>query len=240
MESTIKEVTGKLFKDGPYEYMIYIKSGDLGVGVINSISIVIENAPDYIGIDILLYVMGHLIDAGGEELKNSQDEFMINKIVMEQYESLGEMITAMGLSTEFGLQSFTNLNNTILTHKDKKIDLKNINQKISTRTAKLTKAMDYMINTFTSPIEGISMKLSYEISGKPIRFKNEITPALNIDVMIGTNKGVTDYNQKNVIIDAFKDQLLEVSPIQIHSYDKVNVNITLKPDVVNGLTQIKA
>jgi hypothetical protein len=239
MESTIKEVTGKLFKDGPYEYMIYIKSGDLGVGVINSISIVIENIPDYVGIDVLLYAMSHVIDAGGEELKNSQDEFMINKIVMEQYESLGEMITAMGLSTEFGLQSFTNLNNTILTHKDKKIDLKNINEKVSTRTNKLTKAMEYIANTFTSPIDGVETKISYKISGKPGRSYNTIIPALRLDVKINTDKGVS-INQKDEISKAFKDQLQEISPIQIHSYDILVIVVDFKPNIVNGLIQLKA
>jgi hypothetical protein len=239
MESTIKEVTGKLFKDGPYEYMIYIKSGDLGVGVINSISVVIENTPDYVGIDILLYAMSHLIDAGGEELKNSQDEFMINNIRMKEYEFLGEMITAMGLSTEFGLQSFTNLNNTILEHNDKKIDLKDINEKVSARTNKLTKAMEYIANTFTSPIEGVETKLSYKISGKPGRANNTIIPALRLDVKINTDKGVS-LEQKNQIGSAFKDQLQEISPIQIHSYDILVIVVDFKPDIVNGLIQIKA
>jgi hypothetical protein len=101
--------------------------------------------------------------------------------------ALGEIMTAMGLSTEFGLQSFTQLNNTILEHKDKKIDLKEIKQKVYTRINKLTKAMEYIANTFTSPIEGIETKLSYNVAGSMSRLNNSIVPALRLDVNI-TNR----------------------------------------------------
>jgi hypothetical protein len=239
MEDIIKQITGKLFKDGPYEYQIYIKSGDLGLGAINSISIFVENIPDHIGIDILLYAMGNLIDIAGEELKNSEDEFMINKIIIEGYPTLGDMLSAMNFTTEFGVRSFTQLNNSIMTYKDKKIDLKDINQKSSSRINKLTKAMDYIANTFTSPIEGIETNLSYKISGKPTRLKNSITPALRLDVKITTDKGVS-IDQKTEISKIFKDQLQEISPIQIQSYDILVIVVDFKPKMVNGLVQIKA
>lgn len=238
MESTIKEVTGKLFKDGPYEYMIYIKSGDLGVGVINSISVVIENIPDYVGIDVLLYAMSHVIDAGGEELKNSQDEFMMNRIVMKKYSALGEIMTAMGLSTEFGLQSFTQLNNTILEHKDKKIDLKEIKQKVYTRINKLTKAMEYIANTFTSPIEGMEIKLSYNVAGSMSRLNNSIVPALRLDVNIITDKAVS-ISQKDEIGKAFKDQLQEISPIQIQTYDIIAITVDFRSNRFDDYIGIK-
>jgi len=227
MES-IKQVTGKIFEDGPYEYKIYIKSGDLGLGNINSISIFVENTPDHIGADLILYAMGRLIDVAGEELKSSEDEFMINSIYMEKYETLGEMVTAMGFSTELGLQSFSQLNTAILRNRDKKIDLKNINDNITIRSNKLTKALSYIANNFTSPIDGIDFNIVYEVSGKPVRAKNDISPGLNVVVNLTPDRKInpiTDYQKKNLIISAFKDQLSDISPIQIQAYDRLAINI---------------
>ena len=225
MESTIKQIAGKLFKDGPYEYRIYIKSGDLGVGNINSISLFVENTPDHIGVDLIIYAMGRLIDIAGDELKNSNDEFMINKIIMEEYEALGEMLTAMKFSTEFGLQSFSQLNDIILRNKDKKIDLKEINEKIAVRSNKMIKALNYMSTKFQSPIEGMTTKITYEVSGKPLRNKNDITPGLNVSVKIVCDKPITDYNTKNEIASEFKEQLSHISPIQIQTYDRLNIEV---------------
>jgi hypothetical protein len=239
MES-IKQVTGKIFEDGPYEYKIYIKSGDLGLGNINSISIFVENTPDHIGVDLILYAMGRLIDVAGEELKSSEDEFMINSIYLEKYTSLGEMVTSMGFSTELGLQSFSQLNATLLKNRDKKIDLKEIKQKVYTRINKLTKAMGYIANTFTSPIEGIETKVvSHNVAGSLLKSKNTIVPALRIDVNIKTDKGIS-VDKRQEIGKAFKDQLMDVSPIDIHPYDTLAIVVDFKPDVVNGLTYIKA
>jgi predicted RNA-binding protein Jag len=227
MES-IKQVTGKIFEDGPYEYKIYIKSGDLGLGNINSISLFVENTPDHIGVDLIIYAMGRLIDVAGEELKSSEDEFMINSIYMEKYETLGEMVTAMGFSTELGLQSFSQLNAAILKNRDKKIDLKNINDNITIRSNKLTKALSYIANNFTSPIDGINFNIVYEVSGKPVRAKNDISPGLNVVVNLTPDRKInpiTDYQKKNLIISAFKDQLSDISPIQIQAYDRLAINI---------------
>jgi hypothetical protein len=240
MEDIIKQITGKLFKDGPYEYQIYIKSGDLGLGAINSISIFVDNIPDHVGVDLIIYAMGRMIDVAGEELKSSEDEFMINKIIVERYPSLGEIVTAMGFTTELGLQSFTQLNATLLKNRNKKIDLKELKQKVSSRVTKLTKVMEYITNTFTSPIEGIETKVvSHNVAGILLKSNNTIVPALRLDVNITTDKGIIG-DKKNEIIKAFKDQLREISPIEIHSYDILAINVFFKPDVVNGLTQIKA
>jgi hypothetical protein len=229
MESIIKQIAGKVFKDGPYEYRIYIKSGDLGgLGNINSISLFVENTPGHIGVDLIIYAMGHLIDIAGPELKNSKDEFMINKIYMEEYESLGEMITAMGFSGEFGLQPFPQLNSVILRNKDKKIDLEGLNTSISTRANKLKKALDYMAGSYVSPIDGSPTKITYNISGKPTRSNNTLVPGLTINVNMQINNGtntITDYQTKNTIVSDFKEQLRDISPIQINSYDNFVVNI---------------
>ena len=240
MEDIIKQITGKLFKDGPYEYQIYIKSKDLGLGTINSISIFVDNIPDHVGVDLIIYAMGQLIDIAGEELKSSEDEFMINKIIVERYPSLGEMVTAMGFTTELGLQSFSQLNATLLKNRDKKIDLKELKQKVSSRVTKLNKVMEYITNTFTSPIEGVETKVvSHNVAGILLKSNNTIVPALRLDVNIKTDKGIS-VDKRQEIGKAFKDQLLDVSPIDIHPYDILAIVVDFKPDVVNGLTQIKA
>ena len=146
----------------------------------------------------------------------------------------------MGFTTELGLQSFSQLNATLLKNRDKKIDLKELKQKVSSRVTKLNKVMEYITNTFTSPIEGVETKVvSHNVAGLLLKSNNTIVPALRLDVNITTDKGIIG-DKKNEIIKAFKDQLREISPIEIHSYDILAINVFFKPDVVNGLTQIKA
>jgi hypothetical protein len=60
-----------------------------------------------------------------------------------------------------------------------------------------------------------------------------------LDVKITTDKGVS-INQKDEIGKSFKDQLQEISPIQIQAYDILVIVVDFKPKMVNGLVQIKA
>lgn len=221
MENIIKQIAGKVFQDGPYEYRIYIKSADLGT-VITSISIFIENTPDYVGVDLILYALGHIIDVGGEELKNTESEFMINKIIMEDYESLGEMISAMGITSEFGVQSFEDLNRRVLANKDKKVDLAEINRKIQTRMAKFKKALIYTAKVFEHQ-QGLSTSV-VSLTGNPRRINNgAILPALSASITIRTAN--TDYNAKETIRKAFMNYLEDHNPIELTQNDSIKIDV---------------
>ena len=47
---TLAGLAGQVFKDGPYEYRIYVKTGELGDETIVSISVFIENTPPHVGV----------------------------------------------------------------------------------------------------------------------------------------------------------------------------------------------
>jgi len=225
MENIIKQIAGKVFKDGPYEYRIYMKSADLGT-VITSISIFIENTPDQVGVDLIMYALAHLIDVGGEELKTSESEFMINKIIMEEYESLGEMISAMGLSSEFGVQSFEDLNKRVLNNKDKKVDLAEINRKIKTRSAKLQKALEYAVRLFEKEYN-LQASVSHPVSGRPKRTSgNTIFPGLDTSITIWTPEN--DYAVKNDLRDKMKSIIDDVTPIEITQNDNIKIDVVHK------------
>lgn len=221
MENIIKQIAGKVFNDGPYEYRIYMKSADLGT-VITSISIFIENTPDYVGIDLLIFAMGHIIDAGGEELKNTESEFMFNKVIMEDYESLGEMLSAMGITSEFGVQSFQNLNKAILSNKDKKIDLSEINAKIQTRLSKIKKALIHTVKVFEHE-QGVSTSLS-KLEGQPRRTQNnKIVPAISANIII--RSGNTDWNVREQFRRVFLDYLDRYNPIELTNTDAIKIDV---------------
>ena len=85
-----------------------------------------------------------------------------------------------------------------------------------------------MAGSYVSPIDGSPTKITYEISGKPTRSNNTLVPGLTINVNMQINNGtntITDYQTKNTIVSDFKEQLRDISPIQINSYDNFVVNI---------------
>jgi hypothetical protein len=221
MENIIKQIAGKVFNDGPYEYRIYIKSADLGT-VITSISIFIENTPDHVGVDLLIYALGHIIEVGGEELKTIDSEFMINKVIMEEYESLGEMLSSMGITTEFGVQSFEDLNRAVLSNKDKKIDLAEINKRIETRIAKFKKALIYTARLFEHE-QGLTTSVT-SIEGNPRRSQNgTILPAISANITIRT--GNTDWNARETFRKAFMNYLNDHTPIELTQTDAIKIDV---------------
>lgn len=225
----ISSLAGQVFKDGPYEYRIYVKTGDLGDETIVSISVFIENAPPSVGVDLYLMALQRVAEVAGEHVQNS--EWMINKVILEQNESLGEMTSMITgqRSNIFGLQSFQSLLDKIKTNLNKKIDFQQVNDTIAIRIKKLTKVLNY-IQTKLPTLKNLSSKMTYTISGEAKRHNDDLlAPSIKAEInveLMETRGGETFIRS---LTGALKEEVYNMiedySPIDIHSYDNISVNV---------------
>lgn len=226
---TLAGLAGQVFKDGPYEYRIYVKTGDLGDDTILSISIFIENSPPYLGVDLYLMALQHVAEVAGEHIDNS--EWMINKVILEEHESLGEMTSMITgqRGNIFGLQSYRSLEEKIKTNLNKKLDFQQVNDAISIRIKKLTKVLNYIQKKLTT-LKNMSSKMTYTISGEAKRFNDDLlAPSIKAEInveLMETRGGETFIRS---LTGALKEEVYNMiedySPIDIHSYDNISINV---------------
>jgi hypothetical protein len=227
---TLAGLAGQVFTDGPYEYRIYVKTGELGDSSIVSISIFIENTPPHVGVDLYLMALKRVAEVAGDHIENS--EWMINKVIIEQYEALGEMTPMVTgqRSNIFGLQSYRNLEEKIRTNLTKSINFQQVNDIIDVRKRKLTKVLNYMQKTL--PTYKQPLNITYTISGEVKRHNEEIlAPSIKADINVTmVEKPKASDHTARVIIDAIKDSIYEMiedlSPIDIHSYDNITIKVS--------------
>jgi hypothetical protein len=227
-EPDFGQLAGRVFKDGPYEYRIYIKSGSLGDDTIVAVSLFIENIPPYVGVDLYMYAMGHIVEVAGTAIDNS--EWMINKVVMEEYENLGDMSSAiMGTDKvkDFGLQPLSSLMNKIKINLNKKMDLEELNRKVQVRLAKMIKLIKYMQKNVTS-VKDIPIQISYQANGAPKRYQETLVPGITVKVKVTYDKTYDETKPQLETRDLrsqIEDMLKEYSPIEWHPYDTITVAI---------------
>lgn len=225
-EPQLNQLAGKVFKDGPYEYRIYLKTGSLGDEDIVAVSLFIENIPPYVGVDLYMYAMGHIVEVAGHHIDGS--EWMINKVILEEYENLGEissMIMGADKVKDFGLQSLSTLMSKIKINLNKKLDLEEVNRKIQVRLAKMVKLIKYMQKNITS-IDNVPISLSFKANGAARRHNETLAPGIVVNITVtydeneDTNKLVAHKDIRNQIEHMIK----EYSPINFHPYDNITVN----------------
>jgi hypothetical protein len=225
-EPQLNKLAGVVFNDGPYEYRIYLKTGSLGDEDIVAVSLFIENIPPYVGVDLYMYAMGHIVEVAGHHIDGS--EWMINKVILEEYENLGEissMIMGADKVKDFGLQSLSTLMSKIKINLNKKLDLEEVNRKIQVRLAKMVKLIKYMQKNITS-IDNVPISLSYKANGAARRHNETLAPGIVVDVAVtydqneDTNNPVAHKDIRNQIEHMIK----EYSPINFHPYDNITVS----------------
>ena len=228
---TLAGLAGQVFKDGPYEYRIYVKTGELGDETIVSISIFIENTPSHVGVDLYLMALNRVAEVAGDHIEKS--EWMINKVIIEQYEALGEMtpmITGQR-SNIFGLQSYRSLEEKIRANLSKSINFQEVNDIIDIRKRKLTKVLNYMQKTLPTANKQ-PLQITYTISGEAKRHNEEIlAPSIKADINVTMmEKPKASDHVARSIIEAVKDSVYEMIqdllPIDIHSYDNITVKVS--------------
>jgi hypothetical protein len=224
-EPQFGQLAGKVFKDGPYEYRIYIKTGSLGDDEIVAVSLFIENIPPYVGVDLYMYAMGHIVELAGTAIDNS--EWMINKVIMEEYEHLGEissMIMGADKVKDFGLQPLSSLMSKIKINLNKKMDLEEVNRKIQIRLAKMIKLIKYMQKNITT-ISNVPISITYKASGAARRHHETLAPGITVKITVAY-----DSDKAKILIGPndirlqIEQMLKDYSPIEWHPYDNITVD----------------
>lgn len=230
-EPQFGQLAGKVFKDGPYEYRIYIKTGSLGDENIVAVSLFIENIPSYVGVDLYMYAMGHIVELAGDTIENS--DWMINKVIMEEYEHLGEissMIMGADKVRDFGLQSLSGLMSKIKINLNKKMDLEEVNRRIQVRLSKMVKLIKYMQKNITS-IDDVPVIINYVANGAAKRHNETLAPGIRVKVNVSIrttwNNGNTKLSSQiiNQVKDKIENYLSDHSPIDWHPYDSIQVDL---------------
>lgn len=235
-ENPFKPLAGHTFKEGPYEYRIYVKTGEIGDDHIVSISIFLENIPNIVGMDLVDLAIAHVRALTPEDMKTSAN-FMINKIVMEEYESMGEVSRSLIKGVSLGLQSLDSLTDVIERNMDKKIDFEEINRAISARSRKVNKTISFLndqIKTVQADNNIYSVQaITGNVSGAPTKnSEGIIKPGINvkITVHIFDKPGQTAVqrmanNDSWKISRDFRETFNHHSIIDLHSYDKFEVDV---------------
>lgn len=228
LNENINSLAGQVFTDGPYEYRIYVKTGELGDDSIVSLSIFIENTPSHVGVDLYLMALEKVAQVAGDHIQNS--DWMINKVILESYESLGEMTSMiMGeRSNTFGLQSFQSLLQKIKTNLNKKIDFEEVNSTIDIRKRKLTKVLEYMQRTLTK-VNNIKLSLkSYNIIGEAKRHNEDtLAPSIKIKMIVAIDTKAPEKNSRDAlqsVREKIQTIMEDLSSIDLHSYDTVTID----------------
>jgi hypothetical protein len=230
LNEEINSLAGQVFTDGPYEYRIYVKTGELGDDSIVSLSIFIENTPAHVGVDLYLMALEKVAQVAGDHIQNS--DWMINKVILESYEGLGEMTSMiMGQrSNVFGLQSFQSLLQKIKTNLNKKIDFEEVNSIIEVRKRKLTKVLEYMQRTLTK-VNNTSLSLkSYSITGEAKRHNEDtLAPSIKVKMIVAIKPEIKSNRE---ILEAVREKIHSImedlSSIDLHSYDTVTIDWDVK------------
>jgi hypothetical protein len=224
-EPDFSQLAGKVFNDGPYQYRIYIKTGSLGDDNIVAVSLFIENVPPYVGVDLYMYAMGHIVEVAGTAIDNS--EWMINKVIMEEYEHLGEissMIMGADKVKDFGLQPLNTLMSKIKINLNKKMDLEEVNRKIQIRLTKMVKLIKYVQKNVTS-VKDIPIQISYQANGAAKRHNENLAPGITVKVTVAydrNNEKVKELRQDDIRTHVY-DILKDYSPIEWHPYDNITI-----------------
>jgi hypothetical protein len=227
-EPDFGQLAGVVYKDGPYQYRIYIKTGSLGDDNIVAVSLFIENIPPYVGVDLYMYAMGHIVEVAGTAIDDS--EWMINKVIMEEYEHLGEissMIMGADKVKDFGLQSLNTLMNKIKINLNKKMDLEEVNKKIQVRLNKMVKLIKYIQKNVTS-IDGVPISITYQANGTAKRHQETLAPGITFKVRVTYDGKDPKTPTPNDMRRSVEDMLRDYSPIEWQPYDNIAVDISLK------------
>jgi hypothetical protein len=225
---------GTVFNDGPYEYEVMVKSGSiLTDNSVVGISIAVLNTPAYIGGDLLVYMLGHLMDSGGEELRSSEAKFMIAKIILEEYSTLGDVAPLINITSNIKPKPLDELSKIILAEKTNLYNLEEISNKVESRMSKFKKTMDYITNTY-EPVddEFNPFKITYSVVPKIIKDKNTLYPGIAATVTLAMSIKYDNRGHYIVSPNLIKYQqhlmetIMDVLPLEINrTKDQIRVNV---------------
>jgi hypothetical protein len=217
--SWANKINNTSYKNGQYEYKLTIRSKPLWENEpIIFIDVQIKYYAGNPGIDVLLFAINDIITEN-PNIKNIKTDFMISRILINNEQN--DLLKILNLDMEFAPQPFNDLTKKILKHKNKLLDITNLNKTINNRINKINNTLEYLTQTYETNIIKIN-KITFNV------IPNEkITQDPAIVIIINTYYDKLKYlklgNEMEINND-IKKELSEISPVDIKNYDRIIFN----------------
>jgi hypothetical protein len=225
-------IASTTFKDGPYEYDIRLVLGSLTEdNDLIGLNIHVHNFPDYVGSDLLVYTLGHLVDTKSEILKNPDISWILAKVTMDSLTNVKDISNSIFPSIQVDdFLPFNQFSKTILDHKDEKIDLNKIKETIQSRITKLTKALEHLKNTYQVEKEELKkfepFNMTYDITSNIRLVRDNMVPGLKVVIKFKPSSHLfhtISYRLQAELKKDILETLGEISPIDFNAYDEVSI-----------------
>jgi hypothetical protein len=215
----------KLFKDAGYSYTVLLRFNSLLEDEVQcGISIVVDANVEEVGMDLVKYAMGHIIEEAGDQIKILEKEIEIEWSIVsllltgvEFY--FGSILDVIG-SVPDKMMSFQELNRSILNSKDTPLNLASLDARKENKKNKLIKTLDYLIQQFK---DEYIKEIKYKMDIKLEKIDNDIAPYVTITFSVyhayhdntPAIYGGTYDTYTSEIKDSLTEELHQISPIDL-------------------------
>ena len=227
----------KEFNDAGYSYAVLLKFNSLLENEVQcGISIVVNPNADEVGMDLVKYAMGHIIEEVGDQIKILEKEIEIEwtiiSVLLTGTDYLGNILDIIG-SVPNKMVSFQELNKSILNSKDTPLNLASLEAKKENKKNKLIKTLDYLIQQFK---DEYIKEIKYKMDIKLEKIDNDIAPYVTIAFSVyhayhdntPAIYGGTFDTYTSEIKNSLTEELHQISPIDLsNKKDRILFNFIL-------------
>ncbi len=214
----------KEYKDAGYSYTVLLRFNSILEDEVQcGISIVVNANVEEVGMDLVKYAMGHIIEEAGDQIKILEKEIEIEwsivSVLLTGTDYFGSILDVIG-SVPDKMMSFQELNRSILNSKDTPLNLASLDARKENKKNKLIKTLDYLIQQFK--YEYIK-EIKYKMDIKLEKIDNNIAPYVTITFSVyhtyNDNTpaiyGGTYDTYTSEIKDSLTEELHQISPIDL-------------------------
>jgi hypothetical protein len=214
----------KSFKDAGYHYSVIIKFNSILENEAQcGISIIVDASVGEVGMDLVKYAMGHIIEEAGDQIKILEKEieleWTIVSVLVTGMDYFGSILNIIG-SVPSKMMSFQELNRSILNSKNTPLNLSNLEARKENKKNKLIKTLDYLIQHFK---DEYVKEIKYSIESKLEKIDDEIDPYVTITFFVYHTYhdntpaiyGGTLDTYTSEIKDSLTEELHQISPVDL-------------------------
>jgi hypothetical protein len=221
-----KLLRGQTFNDGPYTYRIFMQQLPDGNSRLN---ILLEEIPQVIAGDLLIYAIGRLVDAC--KANNTQIPPLEVQFILEDAPRFGAVTKSIYKKHASVLENPTEIKalySFAEAHKNDSLDLTELNRILAARISKANKTISIMIgDPLVDEGKDVAILTSANVTGDLIkdRHTDMIVPSLTVTGRVtplnDVNKNIPTWGMHRLLINQFQQN----APIDVYSYDKFFVGL---------------
>ena len=215
----ISELTGAVFQDGPYRYVIKLRQAKVGADTLNSVTITITNLTKVVKGDIILLALQRL-----KQYLKGDDEVGITAVYCTETDALGNYIPLLRIPhNAFNMEPLDTQLIVATKYVDNAVDLEENLRIAGIRKTKVDKVFRHMQNTMKE-FEGHKIDIdTVDVQPKLIPTSKGLLPRLQMDVYVKidyVNLGY-DTDLKLRIKKHIEDTFEQYCPIDIKKEDNL-------------------